>query len=379
MGCSRAQQHLAARGRDRLVGARVLVLHAAVDLAARRGADVEALGVELAEVARRVGARRHRLRLERFELGVGGGAELPRHDAAQVLLERHLVDDVEGAAVVEVDEDAAAVTVAADEDAGAVGVLDREPASAHRHRQVALQQPQRGVADAAALAHHPGVADAEAGEAAPRRLRRLAARVAADAHAVEAAFGLEHRVGGLAGGAAKVGRERLGLAGVAQGSHLDAEDAGLGALGRGVDAQGAGERPGLPFPDGTQPGGAAGEGDAALVGEQADAEQEIGGGRRGHRLAWRRRDHRLGRLGERRRSGSGRRRRVRGRRGARRGAWRRRTAAGEGEQRRRGDDRGAGAHAQGRRRRHRAPHRSPRRGAQSSSGLTSFCACTRCR
>ena len=62
------EQQLAGGLGQRLVGQRILVLHAAVHLAARRGADVVALLAELAEVAHGVGARRHRLSLQRLEL-----------------------------------------------------------------------------------------------------------------------------------------------------------------------------------------------------------------------------------------------------------------------------------------------------------------------
>ena len=47
-----------------------------------------------------VGARRHRLCLERFELTECGGIELVRDDAPQVILERQFVHDGEGAAAV---------------------------------------------------------------------------------------------------------------------------------------------------------------------------------------------------------------------------------------------------------------------------------------
>ncbi len=106
------QQHLARGLADRPVAQRVLDLHAAVDLAAGRGADVVALAGELAQVAQGVGARRHRLGLERLQVVEHLGPHLARHDAAQVVLEVDLVDQVERAAAVEVDQDAAAVAAA---------------------------------------------------------------------------------------------------------------------------------------------------------------------------------------------------------------------------------------------------------------------------
>ena len=79
--------------------------HAAVDLAARGGADVVALAGELAQVAQGVGAGRHGLGLEGLDLVVLLGAHLARHHASQVVLHRQLVDQVQRAAIVQ--EDAA--------------------------------------------------------------------------------------------------------------------------------------------------------------------------------------------------------------------------------------------------------------------------------
>ena len=52
------------------------------------------------DVAVDVGARRHRLRFERFELTERRGIELVRDDAPQVILEWQFVYDGEGAAAV---------------------------------------------------------------------------------------------------------------------------------------------------------------------------------------------------------------------------------------------------------------------------------------
>ncbi len=120
------EQHLAGGLGDGAVGERMLVVHAAVDLAARRAAQVVALVGELAQVAQRVGARRDRLRLRGLELRVGAGAELARHDAAQVVLERQLVDQVETAAVVEEDHDLAPIAAPLDAQAAARRRLERE-------------------------------------------------------------------------------------------------------------------------------------------------------------------------------------------------------------------------------------------------------------
>ena len=90
----------AARLHDGLCRERIFGEHAKVHLAGVGRADVVSLLLVLPDVAVDVGARRHRLRLERFELTECGGIELVRDDAPQVILERQFVYDGEGAAAV---------------------------------------------------------------------------------------------------------------------------------------------------------------------------------------------------------------------------------------------------------------------------------------
>ena len=70
-----------------------------VDLAGGGGAEVVALGAVLAPVPERVGARRHRLGLERLDLGERRGRQLVRHHAPEVVFEIDHVDQGEGSAV----------------------------------------------------------------------------------------------------------------------------------------------------------------------------------------------------------------------------------------------------------------------------------------
>jgi hypothetical protein len=80
------EEHLPRGLRDGAVGERVLGVDAAVDLAARGGADVVPLAVELAEVLERIGAGGDRLRLERLDLGVLVRPHLRGNHPAEVLL-----------------------------------------------------------------------------------------------------------------------------------------------------------------------------------------------------------------------------------------------------------------------------------------------------
>ena len=83
----------AARFDDGLGGQRIFRQRAEVHLARVGGADVVALVPVLPQVSLDVGAGGDGLRLERFDLSERGRTELVRHDAAQILLERKLVDD----------------------------------------------------------------------------------------------------------------------------------------------------------------------------------------------------------------------------------------------------------------------------------------------
>ncbi len=128
-GLSSVGEDLARSLPDRTVGKRVLVVHATVHLATRRAAEVVALVGELSEVAQRIAAGRDRLGLERFELRVGAGAELPRHDTAQVLLDRQLVHQVQAPAVVQVDLQPPAIAPAFPAHTGVRGRLEDETAA----------------------------------------------------------------------------------------------------------------------------------------------------------------------------------------------------------------------------------------------------------
>ena len=88
----------AARLDDRLGRQRIFGQRAEVHLARVGRADVVALVPVLPEVPLDVGARRDGLRLQRLDLSERRRVELVRDDAAQVLLERQLVDDRQRAA-----------------------------------------------------------------------------------------------------------------------------------------------------------------------------------------------------------------------------------------------------------------------------------------
>ncbi len=75
-----------------------------VGLTGGTGADVVSLAAKLAEVADGVGASGDGLGLQSFDLIVDPRSHLRRHDAAEIVLEIELVDDVEKATAV--DEDA---------------------------------------------------------------------------------------------------------------------------------------------------------------------------------------------------------------------------------------------------------------------------------
>ncbi len=182
-----ADDDLALGLRHRAIGQRVLGVHPAVGLAPRRGADVEALGQEGAEPAHGVGPRRHRLRLERVEAVVELGPHLDRHHAAQIVLERELVDDVEQAAIVEVDQDAAAVATAIEPHARSAVGLDRDPAPRRLglRSRLAAGNGERRVLETAALLDHPGAVDALIDQSMAEAVGRGAFREAAQPHPVE--------------------------------------------------------------------------------------------------------------------------------------------------------------------------------------------------
>ena len=69
---------------DRAVRQRVLGAGAVIGLARRSRTDVPTLVVVVAEMGHGIGPGRHRLRLERFELGELVGAHLDRHHPAEI-------------------------------------------------------------------------------------------------------------------------------------------------------------------------------------------------------------------------------------------------------------------------------------------------------
>jgi hypothetical protein len=316
------EQDLAGGLRDRPVRERVLDRHAVVDLAARRGADVVALAGKLAQVAQGVGAGGHGLGLQGFDLIVLRGPHLAGHHAAQVLLDRQLVDQVEQAAVVQVDQDAAAVALAVGPDALAVDPRDRQPAAGIRDRARALDQPEGRLRNAAAVVDHEAADDPDRAQAAQVALGLVARGVMSHPHAVEVDAGVEGGLGRLAGLLRQTAGEVLGLALVAQSRDLQAVEA-LARSGRGrLDLEGGGDRHGLALHGGGEGLLAARQGHGLEVGREAHAD-----------LA-RRLGSQLG-LGGRRLGRLGRGRRRRGRRGRLRNGFRdnggRRGPAGEGE------------------------------------------------
>ena len=135
------EHDLAAGLGHRAIRQRVLRAHSAVSLAARRRAEVEPFVDEAAELAHGVGARRHRLRLERIQAVVELGAHLDRHHAAQIVLERQLVDQVEQPAIVEIDQDAAAESPAIEPHARLRVGLDHQPTTLRLARGARRRRP----------------------------------------------------------------------------------------------------------------------------------------------------------------------------------------------------------------------------------------------
>jgi hypothetical protein len=284
----------------------MLDAHAVVDLAARGGADVVTLAGELAQVAQGVGAGGHGLGLERFDLVVLLGSHLARHYAAQVLLHRHLVDQVEQSAVVEIDQDPAAVALAADPDAVAFCAGNREPAPWICGGASALDETDRGIGDAAAVVDHEAADDADASETAQVALGFLAGGVVPDADAVEVDACVEGGFGGLAGLLGEAAGEVLGLALVAESGDLQAEEAFARSRRGRLDPQRGRDRHGLVLDRGGQPVLAAGKRHGLQVARQSDADGQ-GSLRSGPGLGLgRRRRLGLGRGLDRSRRGSGR-------------------------------------------------------------------------
>src|SRR5216683_1443316 len=89
---------------NRLIAEGLLPRETDVGLTGGTGADVVSLAAKLAEVADGVGASGDGLGLQSFDLIVDPRSHLRRHDAAEIVLEIELVDDVEKATAV--DEDA---------------------------------------------------------------------------------------------------------------------------------------------------------------------------------------------------------------------------------------------------------------------------------
>ena len=268
------------------VGERVLDVDPAVDLAARSGADVVPLAGELADVLQGVGAGGDRLCLERLDLGVLVGPHLRGDDPAEVLLEGQLVDEVQGAAVVQEDEDAAVVAVPLGPD-GTPLAVDRHPAPGEDGGRRPLDEPEGRGRDLRSLRDHPGAGHPHGPEALRLALGLLAGGEAAEPDAVEVDPGVEMGIARLAGLALQALGELLGLVLVAERGDLQPVEARLGGPGGGLDAHrlNHGEDP-VVGGDRRLPR-AAGEGDRSEVARQADPDPlrvcRVGGcrGRRG--------------------------------------------------------------------------------------------------
>ena len=114
---SLGREHEAARAVDGRGRERVLGRRAAVGLALRAGTDVVALALELRAVRHRVRPRGDGLRLQPLDRVEALGPHLGGHDAPEVLLEVHAVDDVQRAAGIDEDPQAAPVGDAVHDDA----------------------------------------------------------------------------------------------------------------------------------------------------------------------------------------------------------------------------------------------------------------------
>ncbi len=340
-----AEQHLAGRLRHGAVGERVLGAGAAVDLTLRGAAQVVALLGEAAEIAQGVAARRHGLRLERLELRVAVGAELARHDAAQVVLERQLVDHVEAAAVVEEDDQGAAKSAAFELEGLAGGGGELETAPGHARARAVRRHLEGRIERAGPLGDHPERVESPALEGAPPLLGLLAVGPAPDTHPVEPAAGVEAGVSRCGGQRRQPPCQPFGLLRLAQRRHLETPDGHLAGGRRGAHGDRRTDRPRPVRESGTRRDAAARNRHALEVGQQTDADtlrQRRRGRRR--RCDGRRRRRRFGRgrLGGRRLDDDFRQWRDRRRARRRDAASRRQGERGEGrESRSRGDHRAA--------------------------------------
>ena len=220
LGPGPAHRDLAGGRRDRPVRDRMLHVQAAVHLAQRRGAQVVALPFELAEPPRRVGARGDRLRLDRLDLRVEVRPELDRHDAAQVVLQRRRVDDVQAGPVAQ--EDLQRPPVAAAEDAhDAAGRLEPQPPPGNPAD--AVDQEPRPLQDLA-LDRDPDIVEPLDMKPAASLLRALPVPETPHADPVQPGARVEHRVRRLVEQGRQTNRQLLGLHPIPQRRHLQPMD-----------------------------------------------------------------------------------------------------------------------------------------------------------
>ena len=195
----------------------MLYLQSAIDLAQGRSADVVALFVVLAAMPDRVGARRDRLRLRRFELRIELRSQLDRDDGAHIVLERSRVHDVEAGTVV--DEQLERAPVAAAENVhDAPGRLEPEPPAGNPADPV---DHEGGILQHPALDHDPDVVEPFDLKPAAGFLGLLPAAVAAHADPIEAGRGVEDRVRVLGEQLGETGGEPLRLPPIPEGRYLE--------------------------------------------------------------------------------------------------------------------------------------------------------------
>ncbi len=220
------EHDLAAGLGHRAIRQRVFRAHSAVSLAARRRAEVEAFVDEATELAHGVSARRHRLRLERIQAVVELGTHLDRHHAAQIVLERQLVDQIEQPAIVEIDQDASAKSPALEQHARLRVGLDHQPTTLRLARDArrAVREHQSGVLESAALDGDPGAVDALIDQAVGETIGGVARLEAAESHAIQRRGDVEAHLRRRAGRAFERARQRPRLILVLEGRRLQLVD-----------------------------------------------------------------------------------------------------------------------------------------------------------
>ena len=161
-----------------------------VDLAAPGRAKIVPFGAELAEIPNRIGSRGDRLRFDRFDLGIQDRTHLLRDDAAKVLLEIELVDDIEKAPVVEKDQQFAAVFRTAVREW--LVARDFEPTPGDRRSAVRVRHLESGILELVPFGRHPGARVSQGFETSAVVASRIGGRIATDPDPVEIAAGVEN-------------------------------------------------------------------------------------------------------------------------------------------------------------------------------------------